>query len=228
MKITDIYFCLESYYCYHYLFTIYIIYIKLLLYFEIYIITTITAITIDTSEEDSEEGTEGLRRSRRATKGRRFAYWKGERPIYEEGTMVGLITAEPTPKKPKRSGKHVGRPKLHKTKDQEDEQDEEIIQSKLPPIVLPKKVKYISREECEELEVWDENTENSTTLRVICPTETLQPPMQLPRTARRPPGRDKLGYAAHSFNVPEVPGKESGWIAGMLLGLWYYYSGIFI
>lgn len=53
-------------------------------------------------DDDEDEEDNGLRRSRRATKGRRFAYWKGERPIYESGTMVGLQPVEPTPVKKKK------------------------------------------------------------------------------------------------------------------------------
>lgn len=56
------------------------------------------------SDEDEESISEGsddgnVRRSRRATKGRRFAFWKNERPLYQEGTLVGLAAAEPTPVK---------------------------------------------------------------------------------------------------------------------------------
>lgn len=50
-------------------------------------------------DDDEEADHLGLRRSRRATKGRRFAFWKGERPIYQEGTVVGVVEVEPTPKK---------------------------------------------------------------------------------------------------------------------------------
>jgi len=34
-------------------------------------------------KEGSDEG-DGLRRSKRATQGRRFAFWKGEGPVYEK------------------------------------------------------------------------------------------------------------------------------------------------
>ena len=54
------------------------------------------------SDDDDDEG--GMRRSRRATKGKKMAWWKGERAIYNKGTMVGLLTAVPTPvnKNPKK------------------------------------------------------------------------------------------------------------------------------
>ena len=35
-------------------------------------------------------------------------------------------------------------------------------------------------------------------------------------SAERPPGKDKAALAAQSFNVPEVPGKMSGWISGFV------------
>ena len=28
-----------------------------------------------------------------------MAWWKGERPVYDAGRMIGLLTANPTPKK---------------------------------------------------------------------------------------------------------------------------------
>jgi len=70
----------------------------------------------DHDDEEGDEGEEdnGLRRSRRATKGRRFAYWKGERPIYESGTMVGLQPVEPTPVKKNKKRK------MDRTKEEED------------------------------------------------------------------------------------------------------------
>lgn len=33
-------------------------------------------------------------------------------------------------------------------------------------------------------------------------------------TAIRPPGKEKVGFAAQSFNIPEVAGTMSGWISG--------------
>lgn len=35
-------------------------------------------------------------------------------------------------------------------------------------------------------------------------------------TAERPPGKTVAALAAQSFNVPEVPGKMSGWISGFV------------
>jgi hypothetical protein len=43
-------------------------------------------------------------------------------------------------------------------------------------------------------------------MRVVCTAESLQPALALPRTAKRPAGRDRVGFAAHAFNMPEVAG----------------------
>lgn len=80
------------------------------------------------------------RRSRRATKGKRFAFWKNERPLYQEGTLVGLIEAQPTPqKKSSKNGKRSqtsnrSRPSKQQKTNQgtarrltvEDDEDEDI------------------------------------------------------------------------------------------------------
>jgi hypothetical protein len=175
-------------------------------------------------ESDAEEDGLPVRRSRRATKGKRFAYWKGERPIYEQGTMVGLVTAEPTPAKKKRLIKrsdqqaHAKRSKHGSSEDGEEEEgDDTGVEHKhkpLPPVVLPRNKHYIDREDSAELEVWDEATTSTTSTKVVCTAESLQPATSLPRTAHRPPGKNKVGTAAQSFNVPEVPGQQSGWLSG--------------
>ena len=51
----------------------------------------------DYEEEDEDGGP--VRRSKRATKGKRFAFWKNERPVYQEGALVGVVQAEATPAK---------------------------------------------------------------------------------------------------------------------------------
>ena len=52
--------------------------------------------------------------------------------------------------------------------------------------------------------------------QVVCHGESLRPPSALPITAIRPPGKDRVGYAAQSFNIPEIPGVMSGWISGFV------------
>lgn len=126
--------------------------------------------------------------------------------------MVGLIPAEPTPAKKKRGinrgrgggvskqegGGHLG------ARDN----------AKLPPVVVPKKNSCVPRAECDILDMWDEEDTVVTQMRVICPAETLLPANELPITATRAPGKDLTATAAHAFNMPEVPGKYSGWLAG--------------
>ena len=51
---------------------------------------------------------------------------------------------------------------------------------------------------------------------MVCYEESLQPPSALPITANRPLGKDKVGSAAQSFNVPEVTKHMSGWISGFV------------
>ena len=71
------------------------------------------------SDEDDDGGT---RRSRRRTKGQRFAFWKNERPVYQQGEMIGFLTANPTPKKPKRSVKQQNRKYTNKRTKNDDEE----------------------------------------------------------------------------------------------------------
>ena len=187
-------------------------------------------------EEDDEEG-EGSRRSKRATKGKSFQWWKGERVVYDQGQMIGVLTANPTPAKPKT--KKPPRPKTsagvkdHKSKgprSHRDEGDEEaefdfdganasaIKISKAKPPKIPKELasQLIPREVGDELQVWDDGTDAARTLKVVCYTESLHPPSALPITAERPPGKDGVGFAAQSFNIPEIAGVMSGWISGFV------------
>jgi len=169
--------------------------------------------------DNSEDGGDGLRRSRRATKGKKFAFWKGERPIYREGgTMVGLLQADPTPKKQAKKKRLVKTKEVRKGQGafEGDEWEDERDAMPLPPLKLPDSVQYISRTDCEQLAVWNDSTEAQENMRVVCTAESLQPALALPRTAKRPAGRDRVGYAAHAFNMPEVPGVSSGWISGFV------------
>lgn len=173
-------------------------------------------------EQDSEEEC-GRRRSKRATKGQRFQFWKGERPIYEKGTLVEIHAPDPTPQKRKRptakvteDGKAAKRAKKATRADHSDDEEERehAAAHKLPPVRVPKNVKYLARDDIETLEIWDEVQETQGAEKVFCTAESLLPPVALPRTAKRQPGRDKVGFAAHSFNVQEVPNTMSGWLSG--------------
>lgn len=115
-------------------------------------------------DDDEEAGHLGLRRSRRATKGRRFAFWKGERPIYQEGTVVGVVEVEPTPKKKskgllKRSS-HAQQPRDNKRKrsskteetEGESENEEEEDEGTLRLVSKRKKAKTSTADEASDIE----------------------------------------------------------------------------
>lgn len=156
-------------------------------------------------DEDDESG--GRRRSKRATKGQKFAFWKNERPVYNQGELVGRIAANPTPKKPKKKEERV---KIQKLKNLSENEEIEM------PLVLPKGVKYIDRDGGDELSVWDDESDAAKQTRCVCYRETLEPASALPITAVRPKGKDGVAYAAQSFNVAENPGIMSGWISGFV------------
>ena len=65
----------------------------------------------------------------------------------------------------------------------------------------------------EELSLWDDPNDKPTQLKVICFKESLEPPSALPITSERPPEKQIVGYAAQSFNQPEIPGVMSGWVS---------------
>eukprot|EP01032_Pedospumella_encystans_P023707 gene23707-26827_t len=134
-------------------------------------------------EEDSEiEDGQRCRRSKRATKGQRFAYWKGERPIYEEGTIVGIVEVDPTPQKRKRvakvteDGKASKRASKKARTEGSDEEEESGPSHALPAVRLPRHVKFIPRADAaDSLEVWDDVMEGESTEKIFCPAESLQP-----------------------------------------------------
>lgn len=175
-------------------------------------------------EQDEEDS--GMRRSKRVTKGQRVQFWKNERPRYMRGRMVGMLEAEPTPAKPKRSG--ATKKKSAKSKQSkklfEDESDDSfsggdggkrISQAKrFPSSQLPKNVKFVPRSKVDSYSVWDDVLTAPMKSTIIHLNDTAPPPTQLPITAQRPPGKDVVGVAAQSFNIPEIPQKMSGWISG--------------
>jgi hypothetical protein len=57
---------------------------------------------------------------------------------------------------------------------------------------------------------------SSNTTSLICCKESLLPAEDLPITSKRSRGKDKVGSAAQSFNIPEIPGVMSGWISGFV------------
>lgn len=167
--------------------------------------------SVETESDNSDEG-EGVRRSRRATKGRRFAFWKGERPLYQEGTMVGLMQVEPTPVKAKKGLKNKKRKReegerLHVVKLSKKEE-------KLPEVELPDDVDYLDPAVHEVLNVWDNYHEKVSRAQVLCCADTMGDPQPLPTTAHRPPGKNKCGFASHLLSVPEVKGQMPAWTSG--------------
>jgi hypothetical protein len=162
--------------------------------------------------DDSEDEDDG-RRSRRATKGKRFQYWKNERPVYDKGVIVGLLTAEPTPKKPKigksilakRNGKSSSsssRSKVH------NGGDEEVL-----PVKLPTDREY---ETDETLSVWDDPNGAITSDKILSYNVNLPPPAPLPISGTRPKGRNGVGAAQQFFNIPSITDTMSGCLAGSL------------
>jgi hypothetical protein len=155
--------------------------------------------------------------------------------------MVGMLVADKTPAKRKRAAmkleggkwakgllesngrksdqtdseddneKKATRSKSHRQRriEDDDEDDDRVI-------VLPKDVLFLAREMADEFKIWDDPSDTARTLKVVCHGESLQPPSALPITATRPKGKDKVGYAAQSFNVPEIAGVMSGWISGFV------------
>mmetsp|Transcript_25517 Transcript_25517/g.43035 ORF Transcript_25517/g.43035 Transcript_25517/m.43035 type:complete len:639 (-) Transcript_25517:6149-8065(-) len=173
--------------------------------------------------EHEEEG--GPRRSRRATKGQRVQFWKNERPQYEKGRMVGILQAEPTPAKPKRvvkkkkksTGKQSKRLFDGSSGDESSDGDSsrrKKARKAFPSSQLPLDVTFISRKRVDTFSVWDDVVTAPASATVIHLNDTAHPPTKLPITAVRPPGKDVVGVAAQSFNVPEIPQKMSGWISG--------------
>lgn len=94
-----------------------------------------------------------------------------------------------------------------------DESTDNLVKTELKPIKLPKNVKYIDRKESEELNVWSDASESVEWVKCVSHREQQNPLAPLPVTATRPPGKDKVGFAAKTFNVSNIP-NISDWVAG--------------
>jgi hypothetical protein len=192
---------------------------------------------LDDDDEDDDDagddGPPGVRRSRRATKGQKFEYWKGERTVYQAGKLVGVLHALPTPAKSKPKAKAKPKAKsngqsqkgVKRAAASDDDDEEAEFESspnkrgrggKEPTFKVPSGLKLIPRETGDELSVWDDSSDKVKTMKTVCYTESLRPPSELPITAIRPPGKDKVGFAAQSFNIPEIPSVMSSWISGFV------------
>ena len=75
------------------------------------------------------------------------------------------------------------------------------------PIVLPDDVEFMQRGESDEIKIWDDATDTSKTLKVVCYEETLYPPSALPITAKRPHGKDKVEALRNLLTYPKFPNK---------------------
>jgi hypothetical protein len=166
-------------------------------------------------DDDDEEANEGTRRSRRATKGKRVAYWKGERNIYEGGRLVGLVTANPTPKKMTGKLMKNGSNKTSKRlmADSDDDEDTAFLVKREAPIVLPSDVQYLSQDEGDNLLVWDGTTQKPQVMKIVSHKDE-KTPIELPITGHRPPGKTGVARAAQHFYIPQINGKSSAWISG--------------
>jgi hypothetical protein len=178
-------------------------------------------------EEEEDEEDSGLRRSRRATKGRRFAFWKGERPIYQEDTLVGVTEADPTPKKRVRNisnnNNNNNKRKRSGATTQESDSDDnnlrlagdhdklkkmrkEVEEKPLPPVDLPKTYHYQNQNNLKKVEIWDLDSEVISSIdgsQIVSFTNNRNPSIPMPRTAKRPPGKNGVGQVTHYFNHPE-------------------------
>ena len=170
----------------------------------------------DVGLEDEEEGEEAGRRSNRVTKGRRFEFWKNERPVYERGQLIGILAAEPTPRK----RRHVLKKKAQRLILSDDEQsNDELMEprkiKKPRRLQLPSNVTFIPREKGAILSTWDEMAEEPREKEVVCLSETLMP-QPLPVLGMRRAGKESLvGLAAQSFSTSESSAPlMSGWISG--------------
>ena len=176
---------------------------------------------INSGSED--EG--ATRRSRRATKGQKFAFWKGERPIYEHGTLVGINQAAKTPVKPKsksrtsRSHKSSGKNQLFKEEEGASSDEDVVQQPKESEIKLPKNLTYLPRDEYGTIQTWDEDAQKVLDAQVVRCVEDLTPKVLQP-SRKRPANKSVNCLAVQALTREEYPdGSMSGWVAGKSISL---------
>lgn len=132
--------------------------------------------------------------------------------------MVGFLLAEPTPKKAMKTTKFVRKnteEDIKKANKQRNINELETEDEVLPLPKIPKKFKYISRDE-EIMRVWNDAIEATEKAKIVSHSENLYPLTQLPIGSDRPPGKTKVASAAQFFSGEEVEGKRSAWVAGEL------------
>ena len=193
---------------------------------------------IDTEDEgtkfEKDDNGNVVRKSTRRLKGQRLAFWKNERPIYKDGgVFAGVSKAAPTPRKPAPKKRGLSRLSGLKSKSSSsfgskkrktiDDQDNELINTddddaddvlgNIPRFANKEHYQYKEREH-DNMLVWDEYIEDIQEQHVFCTKKSLMPPTPLPITATRRVNNLKVGVAAQYFNMNEIPGLASGWIAG--------------
>lgn len=194
---------------------------------------------IDTEDEgtkfEKDDNGNVVRKSTRRLKGQRLAFWKNERPIYKDGgVFAGVSKAAPTPRKPVPKKRGLSRLSGLKSKastfgskkrktiddqdnevmnDDDDDGDDDDILGNIPRFANKENYRYKEREH-DNMLVWDEYIEDIQEQHVFCTKKSLMPPTPLPITATRRVNNLKVGVAAQYFNMNEIPGLASGWIAG--------------
>jgi hypothetical protein len=84
---------------------------------------------------------------------------------------------------------------------------------KLPRIVLPENLTFVSRNHYADVETWNDYEGGVARDEVISRAEE-QTYKELPMSAPRAPGRDVVGQAAQTLSAHEYPGEMSSWISG--------------
>jgi len=178
-----------------------------------------------TMEEDDSDYSidESSRRSKRVTRGKRFEYWKNERPVYDQGEMVGLLLALPTPKKSNKtranSKQQTSKTKLIKLADKQiDKQIDRRLDSQSDdrPVKIPRNIKILNKDESEELLIWNESEKDIQTLKCVSRFDKSPTLLPLQATQQRRKGHEEVAYAAQLFSQSDPENLRSSWLAGFL------------
>ena len=124
-----------------------------------------------------------------------------------QGSLVGFIEAQATPRKKKPQGQSR----------QQHGQGLKKTESAPPaPVQLPRGLKFLDRDRLDELQVWGDETEEVVTTNVVSVHELVRP-QKLPAAESRPKNKRHLvGLAAQCFNVKAPPSYMSSWLSGFV------------
>lgn len=173
-------------------------------------------------EEEREEEAGNVRRSRRAHRGQRFQFWKNERPVYQQGTLVGHLVAPPTPISAASSRAKATRSKTPKnktkaSKDKDKSKGSVNETEPLPLVVLPRSVQFEDRGNGGSLRVWNDFLDRVEVVKCVSHRDSMDALAPLPITSDRPKKKASLvGYAAQAFNLPDTSGFMSSCITGFV------------